>query len=125
MTEVRTSPVIAKRVDDIDEAKDAGSFEFFVAGDNEPAGVIYLCPCGCGGGKGVGLQASRKPVLELGRQHGEADADTKRPLGWTLARFSKEWRLGELLNGQDTMQLSDTVRSSEVKERLHSHFTGV
>jgi len=48
MTEVRTNPVIAKRVDDIDEAKEAGSFEYFVAGDNEPAGVIYLCPCGCG-----------------------------------------------------------------------------
>ena len=51
MPEVKTTPVHAKRVEDID-ADDAppGSFEYHsgTKGDGRVCGMIYICPCGCG-----------------------------------------------------------------------------
>lgn len=51
MAEVKTAPVRATRVDEIDDVRATpGAFEFYVAGDDKvtPAGMIYSCPCGCG-----------------------------------------------------------------------------
>lgn len=51
MPEVKTGPVAATLVDDIDAVPGTpGAFEYFVSGaDKEtPAGMIYCCrPCGC------------------------------------------------------------------------------
>jgi len=48
MSEVRTAPVKAKRIEDIDAEPDLpGAFEYYQAGDQYPAGLIYICPCGC------------------------------------------------------------------------------
>ncbi|AKR57109.1 hypothetical protein XM25_15165 [Devosia sp. H5989] len=49
MAEIKTSPVTARLVSDIDSVRaTAGAFEFYADGDRFPAGMIYSCPCGCG-----------------------------------------------------------------------------
>lgn len=49
MGEVRTTPVEARRCEDIDEVRSAaGAFEYYQDGERFPAGMIYCCPCGCG-----------------------------------------------------------------------------
>jgi hypothetical protein len=52
VTEVKTPPVPATRVDDIDAVKATpGAFEYYVSdytGRETPAGIIYRCLCGCG-----------------------------------------------------------------------------
>jgi hypothetical protein len=49
MGEVKTQPVTANRVQDIDvEGVPPGAFEYFTASGRENAGMIYVCPCGCG-----------------------------------------------------------------------------
>lgn len=40
--------VRARCVDDIDEERAPGSFEFYKSDLHDPAGIIYVCPCGCG-----------------------------------------------------------------------------
>lgn len=40
--------VIAKRVADIEEDGTPGAFEYYASGANDPAGLLYNCPCGCG-----------------------------------------------------------------------------
>lgn len=52
MAEIRTAPVKALLVEDIDAVLRAqpGAFEFYVdhGRDGDVAGMIYCCPCGCG-----------------------------------------------------------------------------
>ena len=44
MSYVKTAPVVATRVDDIDaDGVPAGAFEM-----RDPRGLEYICPCGCG-----------------------------------------------------------------------------
>ena len=53
MTYVKTAPVPATRVDDIEHGSATpgppGALEFYVSSaDKEtPAGMFYVCPCGC------------------------------------------------------------------------------
>ncbi|MBI1179092.1 MAG: hypothetical protein GC201_00940 [Alphaproteobacteria bacterium] len=66
---------IAKHVDDIDvDGVPPGAFEFYVTAEHDPAGMVYLCPCGCG----------RKGALEFrlpgaGRPSWIWDGDRERP----------------------------------------------
>ena len=49
MTEVKTSPIVATRVDDITRSTHIpGAFKFFNSGGNGPSGMNFICPCGCG-----------------------------------------------------------------------------
>lgn len=51
MPDVRTAPVKAQLVEDIDAVRaQPGAFEFYVdhGDDGSVAGMIYCCPCGCG-----------------------------------------------------------------------------
>ncbi|HTJ56689.1 MAG TPA: DUF6527 family protein [Devosiaceae bacterium] len=49
MAEIKTEPVRAQRVNDIDsDDVPPGAFEFFTSGDRTDAGMIFACPCGCG-----------------------------------------------------------------------------
>jgi hypothetical protein len=50
VSEIKTPPVPAIRVDDIDTVQAiSGAFEYYTrAGVEGPAGMIYGCPCGCG-----------------------------------------------------------------------------
>jgi hypothetical protein len=51
MSEVRTPPVKATLVNNIDEVlKTPGAFEYTRAGKDGPypGGMLYACPCGCG-----------------------------------------------------------------------------
>jgi hypothetical protein len=50
VSEIKTPPVPAIRVDDIDAVQATpGAFKYYVRARAEgPAGMIYGCPCGCG-----------------------------------------------------------------------------
>lgn len=50
MAEVKTTPVKATLVDDIDDNNTPGAYEFFdgTKGDGRIHGMVYCCPCGCG-----------------------------------------------------------------------------
>lgn len=49
MSEVKTAPVHAMRVDDITRARNIpGAFKFFASDGTGPSGLNYVCPCGCG-----------------------------------------------------------------------------
>jgi hypothetical protein len=52
MSEVKTLPVSATPVDDIDaDGLPPGAFEMFEATKDDgkgPVGMVYVCPCGCG-----------------------------------------------------------------------------
>jgi hypothetical protein len=51
MGEVKTPPVPATRVDDIDaDGLPPGAFAIFegTKGDGTSVGLVYICPCGCG-----------------------------------------------------------------------------
>ena len=60
MTEIRTAPVKAQRVDVVNSEAPPGAFKFYVndasiyqkwsavVSDQKPDGLVYVCPCGCG-----------------------------------------------------------------------------
>jgi len=77
MSEVRTAPVKAQRVEDIDEAGAVpGAFEYYSDGDRYPGGVIYNCPCGCGATGALRFRPAASPSWEW---DGNTDAPTLSP----------------------------------------------
>lgn len=76
MSEVRTAPVTATRVDDIDEGGQPGSFEFYRTQDRETAGMIYVCPCGCGAQGALSFRPAPSPSWEW---NGNRDQPTLSP----------------------------------------------
>jgi hypothetical protein len=77
MSEVRTQPVRAKRVSDIDAVRaEPGAFEFYADADRFPAGMIYCCPCGCGA---TGALRFRPAVSPSWQWDGNEDAPTLSP----------------------------------------------
>lgn len=48
MVEVRTEPVTAELVNDIDVSKKPGAIEYFTSTERGIAGLLFKCPCGCG-----------------------------------------------------------------------------
>lgn len=44
-----TNPVNAQRFENIEDAAGTpGAFAYFARGNRDPAGIVFLCPCGCG-----------------------------------------------------------------------------
>lgn len=79
MSEIRTQPVVATLVDDIDEVKATpGAFEFYVSSssDGKPVGMIYSCPCGCGGIRALDFKPRSSPSWQW---DGNRDAPTLTP----------------------------------------------
>lgn len=77
MAEVKTTPVVATLVDDIDHGRTApGSFEFYKSGDRYPAGMIYCCPCGCGRTGALAFRPAESPSWEW---DGNRDKPTLQP----------------------------------------------
>lgn len=64
VSEVKTPPVPATRVDDIDAVEATpGAFKFYVSRESAdaPAGIIYSCPCGCGHTGALALRPAPSP----------------------------------------------------------------
>lgn len=65
MADVKTQPVVATLVDDIDAVRATpGAFEFYKAGERFPAGMIYSCPCGCGVQGALAFRPHESPSWE-------------------------------------------------------------
>ena len=76
MAEIRTQPVRAHLVDNIDEGvSPPGSFKFY-AKAGETAGMLYICPCGCGR---IGALAFRPALSPSWEWNGDRDAPTLSP----------------------------------------------
>ena len=78
MTEIRTQPVTATRVDDIDDTSNTpGAFEYFTAALSDAvAGMIFNCPCGCGKQRSLSFEAAESPRWQWDGNH---DAPTLSP----------------------------------------------
>ena len=77
MSEVRTAPVKATLVSDIDSpGAPAGAFELFNAGERAFAGMIYICPCGCGAKGALNFRPHESPSWDW---DGNRDAPTLSP----------------------------------------------
>lgn len=70
MSEVRTEPVKARYVPELDiwdEATlkaNAGAFCFYTAQGRARAGIIYICPCGCGATGALAIRPAPSPSWE-------------------------------------------------------------
>jgi len=90
MSEIRTSPVEARRVDVVNSEVPPGSFKFYAAGgsvyakygaadDRQPDGMIYACPCGC---RNVGVLPFKPGASPSWAWNGDRDAPTLEPSVW-------------------------------------------
>lgn len=82
MPEVRTAPLKATHVPDLDIWELAnlkekpGAFDFYTAGDRERAGIIYICPCGCGATGALAFRPHESPSWDW---NGEIETITLSP----------------------------------------------
>lgn len=79
MSEVKTPPVTATRVDDIEDVKAVpGAFEYYTSRESggAPAGIIYSCPCGCGRSGALAFRPAPSPSWHW---DGNRDKPTLRP----------------------------------------------
>lgn len=76
MADVKTPPVRAVRVDDIDEGGAPGAFEYYRDREREVAGMIYMCPCGCGHQAALSFRPHPSPSWDW---DGNRDAPTLQP----------------------------------------------
>ncbi|TIT40201.1 MAG: hypothetical protein E5W76_17225 [Mesorhizobium sp.] len=82
MSEVRTPPVKATYVHDLDIWNLAvlkerpGAFDFYTADGRERAGMIYICPCGCGATGALAFRPAPSPSWEW---DGNEEAPTLSP----------------------------------------------
>jgi len=75
--EIRTLPVRAQLVDDVDrDGTPAGGFEFFTSGGRPEAGMLFRCPCGCGKLQSLDFRPHDSPSWEW---DGNRDAPTLQP----------------------------------------------
>lgn len=52
--------VSATLVENMDD-QPPGAFEFYSRGDEESAGILFMCPCGCGQMHAIGFGKSERP----------------------------------------------------------------
>ena len=70
MAEVKTQPVVATYVRDLDIwdlatlKEKPGAFDFYTANGRERAGMIYICPCGCGATGALAFRPTPSPSWE-------------------------------------------------------------
>lgn len=77
MAEVKTSPIRAVLVEDIDaEGAPPGAFEYFRSRERDRAGIFYVCPCGC---KSWGVLNFRPAVSPSWEWDGNVEAPTLSP----------------------------------------------
>jgi hypothetical protein len=103
MSEARTQPVKAARVDVVNSECAPGSFKFYVqgssvykkyadTGDGVPHGMVYQCPCGC---KNVGvLPFKPSPDRASWGWDGNTEAPTLTPSVWDKGHWHGWLRAG-------------------------------
>lgn len=82
MSEVKTEPVKATHVPDLDIwdlavlKEKPGAFYFYTSEGRDRAGIIYICPCGCGATGALAIRPAPSPSWEW---NGEIETITLSP----------------------------------------------
>lgn len=79
MTEVKTPPVVAQRVDDIDDTKAAGAFDFAFNKEGREKVLFFRCPCGCGREGALPLRPADEDDIKYGRDTWDWDGNREKP----------------------------------------------